>query len=510
MLNLGLESYESESDSEQQKDELKTALENNYEDLVSFLLPGETLTSNTDSKLTFGRTKGKEGSITVNLTGEFAGQWRDWNGDEHGDVFSLIAHAKGLSTNSDFPKILEEARRFLGSGDSIPADFKPRPRKDTSKKDDATARKKSRAAEKIYSEAIPITGTIGEQYLRKTRKIVGPIPDTVLFHPRIKHWDGVKETFHPAIIIASNDRDDGTLVGIQRLYIDADTLTKIDGKSLGRIGDGVATLRDDGQGPVVIAEGLETALSFPADIPATVLMTMGIGNFEKQTPPAGRDVILISDGEGQGTNAWSSLDRTARKLTTAGHTVSIAKASQDDIEKIDLNDILQIDGLQAVRLVIESAALWTLDAENSVPDSVNLERNIDEDPMTVSEELQTHSNSDLLGLKPNFVGEIKESDLPRRQFLYGRHLIRGFTSTTVSPGGIGKTTLELTDHVALAVGRDLIGDIPHEGARRSWAYTVRELQKITGKLRGGIARLLNRGMRQLKIISLTCTIMVEA
>ena len=90
MLNLGLESYESESDSEQQKDELKTALENNYEDLVSFLLPGETLTSNTDSKLTFGRTKGKEGSITVNLTGEFAGQWRDWNGDEHGDVFSLF------------------------------------------------------------------------------------------------------------------------------------------------------------------------------------------------------------------------------------------------------------------------------------------------------------------------------------------------------------------------------------------------------------------------------------
>jgi putative transcriptional regulator len=30
---------------------------------------------------------------------------------------------------------------------------------------------------------------------------------------------------------------------------------------------------------------------------------------------------------------------------------------------------------------------------------------------------------------------------PRRQFVYGRHLIRGFLSATVAPGGVGKSAL---------------------------------------------------------------------
>jgi hypothetical protein len=35
--------------------------------------------------------------------------------------------------------------------------------------------------------------------------------------------------------------------------------------------------------------------------------------------------------------------------------------------------------------------------------------------------------------------------IPRRQFLYGRHLIRQFVSTTVAPGGIGKSSLGIAE-----------------------------------------------------------------
>ena len=44
-----------------------------------------------------------------------------------------------------------------------------------------------------------------------------------------------------------------------------------------------------------------------------------------------------------------------------------------------------------------------------------------------------------------------------REWVYGRHLIRGYVSCTVSPGGAGKTTLALTEAIALATGRPLLG-----------------------------------------------------
>ena len=50
--------------------------------------------------------------------------------------------------------------------------------------------------------------------------------------------------------------------------------------------------------------------------------------------------------------------------------------------------------------------------------------------------------------------------IPRRQFLYGRHFIRGFISATVAPGGVGKSSLALVEAVAMAAGRDLLGIQP--------------------------------------------------
>ena len=48
-------------------------------------------------------------------------------------------------------------------------------------------------------------------------------------------------------------------------------------------------------------------------------------------------------------------------------------------------------------------------------------------------------------------------DIPPRQRVYGRHLIRKFLSTTAAPGGIGKSSLVLAEAVAMASGRNLLG-----------------------------------------------------
>jgi hypothetical protein len=47
-----------------------------------------------------------------------------------------------------------------------------------------------------------------------------------------------------------------------------------------------------------------------------------------------------------------------------------------------------------------------------------------------------------------------------RQFLYGRHYIRGYLSATVAPGGVGKSSLDLVEMIAMASGRNLLGITP--------------------------------------------------
>ncbi len=49
-----------------------------------------------------------------------------------------------------------------------------------------------------------------------------------------------------------------------------------------------------------------------------------------------------------------------------------------------------------------------------------------------------------------------ERDIPPREWLYGHHLIRGFVSLTIAPGGVGKTALLVLDSIAMASGQELV------------------------------------------------------
>lgn len=55
--------------------------------------------------------------------------------------------------------------------------------------------------------------------------------------------------------------------------------------------------------------------------------------------------------------------------------------------------------------------------------------------------------------------------IPRRQWVYGHVYIRQFCSLTVAPGGLGKSTLVLTEAIAMATGRNLLGVDPGEPKR---------------------------------------------
>lgn len=55
--------------------------------------------------------------------------------------------------------------------------------------------------------------------------------------------------------------------------------------------------------------------------------------------------------------------------------------------------------------------------------------------------------------------------VPRRQWLYGRHLIRKFVSATFAPGGVGKSALVLAEAMAMASGKSVLGVKPRDRLR---------------------------------------------
>jgi len=73
-----------------------------------------------------------------------------------------------------------------------------------------------------------------------------------------------------------------------------------------------------------------------------------------------------------------------------------------------------------------------------------------------------------------------EKDVPRRDFLYGMHYMRGTVSGTIGTGGTGKSTLGLIETIGMAVGRDLLGVEKFKKPLRVWYHNAEEtMEELT-------------------------------
>ena len=66
--------------------------------------------------------------------------------------------------------------------------------------------------------------------------------------------------------------------------------------------------------------------------------------------------------------------------------------------------------------------------------------------------------------------------MPRRQWVYGHHMIRRFLSTTVAPGAVGKSSLTMVEAIAMATGRPLLGIHP-TGKFKVWLWNGEDPQE---------------------------------
>lgn len=66
------------------------------------------------------------------------------------------------------------------------------------------------------------------------------------------------------------------------------------------------------------------------------------------------------------------------------------------------------------------------------------------------------------------------AQIPKREWLYGKHLLRKFVSIDVAAGGVGKSSLKIGEALAMATGRDLYDKGLPEGALSVWMWNLED------------------------------------
>jgi hypothetical protein len=224
--------------------EIARALKDRAEDIAISLLGEPSSQSRREYRW------GRRGSLWLSRACADRGRWFDHERGEGGDLLDLIARERGLQLGEAL-RIAE--RDYLGGGGEM---LTPRPRPSepspppTGATDDAEAR--TRAALRIWHEAVPIAGTPAERYFREHRKL--DITRLDLGH--CLRWHAGSR----AVVAVMTDSVSGKSIGIHRTFLDADG-KKIERKMLGR--QGVVRLSPNSEVTLGlgIAEGIEDGLA---------------------------------------------------------------------------------------------------------------------------------------------------------------------------------------------------------------------------------------------------------
>lgn len=244
----------------------------------------------------------------------------------------LFCHA-GCSFNEVMTALGIIAASELPGGEVAPAEIARRRAEET-----ARIQRRSRQARTLWNETMHVVGTCAETYLRG-RGITCALPSTLRFAPACWHQNAERLTAMVALVEGAEG------FGVHRTYLRTDGLGKANvtpSKAMLGVIKGGAVRLFKGTGTLVVAEGIETALSLNSGLlngNPSVWATLSAGNMAALRLPDRPGLLVVAtDGDDTGRSAGDNL---AERASRQGWNVSMLPAPQN----CDWNDILKAKGM---------------------------------------------------------------------------------------------------------------------------------------------------------------------
>lgn len=204
--------------------------------------------------------------------------------------------------------------------------------------EEAEAAKREAQAMGLWREVRPIRDTPAETYLR-SRGIICRLPCELGYHPECWHSPTARRLPAMLALIEGGDRQ-----AVHRTYLTHNGNGKADlspNKMMLGAAAGGAVRLIEAQGPLVVAEGIETALSLACGLLRkgvsiwAALSTSGMVGI--RLPDRPHNLIVATDGDEPGRAAGTKL---AERATALGWDVSMLAAPEGQ----DWNDVLNEEG----------------------------------------------------------------------------------------------------------------------------------------------------------------------
>lgn len=328
-------------------------------------------------------------AFSMQMQGPKRGLWRDHSAGEGGDLFDFFAqHYLGLSSaRKNFPKVLEQAASFCGirAGELQPDQeainrLKERQQQRTHNAQVAEQHENARrvelvqqiqslSADVVSSEqavALDSGGVVDSPATRylKTRgiRLVPPTGLSWLAGDTLASSSkGLVGRQYDALVVWAYDQTGG-IVGGQRILVHHDGSkadTDIRKPSFGHISGAIAKfparLETHQVGPLIIAEGPESALSIWQATGHETWAVFGVSGWRNAPIPTDRDVVLAPDRDAPSSPAGRAFRKALAHHVARGCQIKVAYAPEAVGSKKDLNDTHLRAGEQSVRDAIDAA-----------------------------------------------------------------------------------------------------------------------------------------------------------
>ena len=228
------------------------------------------------------------------------------------------------------------------------------------------ANEKLASVQRLVEKTEPLHGTIAETYLRKERGIQGELPGSLRYIPAgtAFSYNGEDKYIKNGSMASIATDQEGTVKAVQLTYLTEEgtrSLASDGSKSIkptyGSIAGSFVDLtppseKENSSGPVILAEGVESALSFKeSGIKGSVYAALGSNNLEN-LDVENREVIIAADWDGgYDKPSWDSTLTAQKALEEKGNDVTVVlpvKETELTKEKLDFNDLLKEGGVNSV------------------------------------------------------------------------------------------------------------------------------------------------------------------